>query len=71
MKQNVKKTSSHASDATMNNFEHFQLGQKIIFYRPGDKKFLLLKVAAEDTEFYIKYVPWDFAGGRVDKGEDV
>lgn len=51
------------------NYEHFQLSQKIILYRPNDKKFLLVKDAFEDSEYYQKYGPWELPGGRVDTGE--
>ncbi len=53
------------------NYEHFQLSQKIILYRPSDKKFLLVKDAFEDSEYHQKYGPWELPGGRVDTGENV
>jgi len=54
----------------MNNYEHFQLSQKVVLYSRATKKFLLLKDAAPESEYVKKYGLWDLPGGRLEKGED-
>ena len=38
-----------------NNYEHFQLSQKVVLYSERTKKFLLLKDAAEKSQYVQKY----------------
>lgn len=49
--------------------ELFQLSQKVVLYDPTQKKFLVLKDAFTDSEFYNELGPWDLPGGRVHEGE--
>lgn len=51
--------------------ELFQLSQKVVLYDPAQKKFLLLKDAFTDGEFYDELGPWDLPGGRVHEREDM
>ena len=53
-----------------NNYEHFQLSQKVVLYSKVTKKFLLLKDAIPESEYVKKYGLWDLPGGRLEKGED-
>ncbi|MGB4833913.1 MAG: nucleotide exchange factor GrpE [Candidatus Moraniibacteriota bacterium] len=48
----------------------FQLSQKVVLYDAMTKKFLLVRDAHPEFEFYKKYGPWDLPGGRVHAGED-
>jgi molecular chaperone GrpE len=48
----------------------YQLSQKVALYDPATKKFLLVRDAHPESEFYQKYGAWDLPGGRVHEGED-
>lgn len=52
-------------------YQQFQLSQKVVLYRPDEKKYLLLRDAHPEYDFYKKYGPWDLPGGRVHLGEDL
>ncbi|MEK9151586.1 MAG: nucleotide exchange factor GrpE [Patescibacteria group bacterium] len=52
-------------------FEHFQLSQKIVLYSEQSKKFLLLKASTVGSEYVRKYGLWDLPGGRLQKNEDL
>lgn len=47
----------------------FKVSQKILLYKPLDKKFLIVKDAYPETEVCKKYGVWELPGGRVDEGE--
>lgn len=49
----------------------YQVTQKVLFYRPADKKFLFAKDSNVDGKFYKDYGPWDVIGGRPDENENV
>lgn len=46
-----------------------KISQKAIIYDPAQDKFLLAKVADKESNFYKKYGPWEFFGGRLEKDE--
>lgn len=48
----------------------FQISQKALFYDSAEKKFLFLKPANKEGNFYKNYGPWDIPGGRIDADED-
>ena len=49
----------------------FQVSQKIIFYNPVERKFLLVKDSETESEVSTKYGAWEFPGGRIDEDENV
>jgi molecular chaperone GrpE len=49
----------------------YRVTQKVFLYDPSEKKFLLLRIADTETDFFEKYGPWDTAGGHVDEGDDI
>src|SRR3990167_1927502 len=49
----------------------FQVGQKLLLYRPADQKFLFVKSANTEGAFYKNYGPWDLVGGRMDLDENI
>lgn len=52
-------------------YKHFQLSQKVVFYKPETKEFLLLKLNPDkDPAFYRDFGPWDLPGGRTHTFED-
>lgn len=48
----------------------YPLSQKVVLYDAATKKFLLVRDAHPESEFYQKYGAWDLPGGRVHEGED-
>jgi len=52
------------------NHSLMKISQKAIIYDPSQDKFLIARVA-EHGNFYHKYGPWEFFGGRLHVGEDM
>ncbi len=46
------------------------ISQKAIIYDPAQDKFLLAKSVKGNGTFYSVYGPWEFFGGRLEKGEE-
>lgn len=49
----------------------YKVTQKVFLYNPDDKKFLLLRIADTEGQFFKKYGPWDAVGGHIDEGDDI
>jgi molecular chaperone GrpE len=51
------------------NYKLYRVSQKAVLYNPEDKTYLLVKGSPSEDLFYKKMGPWEFVGGRVEKGE--
>ncbi|MFA5777522.1 MAG: nucleotide exchange factor GrpE [Parcubacteria group bacterium] len=45
--------------------------QRAVLYDQKTQKFLIAKCSDSDADFYKKFGPWEFVGGRVNKGEEL
>lgn len=60
---------------TESNLKPYIIGQKIVLYHPGSKKFLILKAnkpkGKKFEQFWKTYFPFDLPGGRIENGETI
>jgi molecular chaperone GrpE len=71
MFQNKKVEENNEMSTKKPNYKLFRISQKAVLYNPKDKTFLLVKGGATDSKFYKTMGPWEFPGGRVEKGEKI